>query len=230
MITAHTFDFLNELKKHNYKEWFDENRKWYESVKKEYYAFTAQVLESMKQTDDSLDLLTARDCVFRINRDIRFSKDKSPYKTNLGIFLAPYGRKKDLAGYYIHIEPGGSFAGGGLYMPMPEQLKKVRREIHYDYPTFKAILENPTFTQHFRGLDKDPGQLLKNPPKDYSADDPAIEYLKYKSFTAVTDLPDRIVLGDDFLTNLTELLTAIKPLITFLNSALLTDENGESIV
>jgi hypothetical protein len=79
-------------------------------------------------------------------------------------------------------------------------------------------------------LDKDPGQLLKNPPKDYSADDPAIEYLKYKSFTAVTDLPDRIVLGDDFLTHLTGILTAIKPLITFLNTALLTDENGESIV
>ena len=230
MITQNILHFLDELSKNNNKEWFDANRKWYASVKKEYYDLATEILDRMKLVDESLEMVQAKDCVFRINRDIRFSKDKSPYKTNLGIFMAPYGRKKELAGYYIHIQQNQSFAGGGLYMPMPDQLKKVRREIHYDYTQFHAILTAPSFTRYYRGLDQDQAMILKNPPKEYSADDPAIEYLKYKSFTAVSDLDDKTITASDFTDKMVDMLTAIKPLITFLNEALLTDENGIRIM
>jgi uncharacterized protein (TIGR02453 family) len=226
MISQNLLDFYAALKVNNNKVWFDENRKWYESVKKEYLALTGKILEELKSLDHSLEMLQVKDCTFRINRDIRFSPDKSPYKTNLGLNFAPYGKKMMLAGYYIHIAAGQSFAGGGLYMPMAPELKKVRKEIHYCHNEFSSILQDPVFARTFGSLDRDPGTVLSRPPKEFTADDPAIEWLKLKSFTAVTTIDDNLLTSEDFVPHVIEIMKAIKPLIGFLNNALLSDENG----
>ena len=226
MVSQNILNFYSALKANNNKVWFDENRKWYESVKKEYQSLTGKILDELKSVYNSLEMLQVKDCTFRINRDIRFSPDKSPYKTNLGINFAPYGKKMMLAGYYIHIESGQSFAGGGLYMPMSPELKKVRKEIHYCYDEFLSIIQNPVFNGTFGSLDRDPGTVLSRPPKEFTSDDPAIEWLKLKSFTAVKPIEDKLLTSSDFVPHIIKIMKAIKPLIGFLNNALLSDENG----
>ena len=132
--------FLRKLKKNNNKPWFEANRNGYTEAKQEVETFLEGLIASYGKTDDAISRLTPKDCMFRINRDVRFSKDKSPYKTNFGAFINPGGKKSTLAGYYLHIEPGASFAGGGLWMPMPAELAKIRQEIDYNLPEFTAIL------------------------------------------------------------------------------------------
>lgn len=226
MVSESLLQFFRELRNNNNKEWFDQNRKRYEQVRKEYHDLTAALLEAMKKEDESLEMVQLKDCTFRINKDIRFSKDKSPYKTNLGINIVPYGKKMLLAGYYLHIEEGQSFAGGGLYMPMTPELKKVRKEIHYSYDEFLNIIQNVDFKNTFGSLDRDPGLVLSRPPRDYSIEDPAIEWLKLKSYTAVRNIDDSLLRSKDLIPEVVRILKTIKPLIGFLNSALLSDENG----
>lgn len=145
MVQPTTIEFLKELKSNNSKSWFDQNRKRYDIMKSDYISLAGRILEQMKDIDPSLDMVTAKDCIFRINRDVRFSADKSPYKTNLGIALHPGGKKFNLAAYYLHIEPGQSFIGGGLWMPEAPLLSKVRKEIHYFYHDLVDILNNPLY-------------------------------------------------------------------------------------
>ena len=114
MLQNPTLQFLKQLKKNNNKQWFDANRKKYESAKNDFTIFLQDVLNDFCKTDTGLIALAAKDCLFRINRDIRFSKDKSPYKTNFGASINTGGKKSFKAGYYLHIEPGQSFVGGGL--------------------------------------------------------------------------------------------------------------------
>src|ERR1051325_10599551 len=129
MLQTTTLKFLKDLKKNNTKEWFDANRKAYESAKKDFEGLVESVIEQFCKKDEEIGSLKPKDCMFRINRDIRFSKDKSPYKTNFGAFINKGGKKSIYAGYYFHCEPGENFVGGGLWMPMPDALKKVRQEI-----------------------------------------------------------------------------------------------------
>lgn len=226
MVSESLLQFFRELRNNNNKEWFDQNRKRYEQVRKEYHDLTTALLDAMKKEDESLEMVQMKDCTFRINKDIRFSKDKSPYKTNLGINIIPYGKKMLLAGYYLHIEEGQSFAGGGLYLPMAPELKKVRKEIHYSYDEFLNIIQNVDFKNTFGSLDRDPGLVLSRPPRDYSIEDPAIEWLKLKSYTAVTNIDDSLLRSKDLIPEVVRIMKTIKPLIGFLNSALLSDENG----
>src|SRR6266567_3625593 len=129
MLQPSTLKFLKELKKNNNKSWFDAHRKEYETAKADFEKFIQSVLDRHSKNDADLKELVAKKCMFRINRDVRFSKDKSPYKTNFGASMNKGGRKSILAGYYFHCEPSESFVGGGLWMPMPDDLKKVRTEI-----------------------------------------------------------------------------------------------------
>ena len=230
MLQNDSIHFLRDLKENNHKSWFDVNRKRYEALKKDYHGLVENILTPMKSLDESLDMLQVKDCVFRINRDIRFSKDKSPYKTYLGVNLAPYGKKMQLAGYYMHFDEGQSFCGGGVYMPMAPELKKVRSEIHYCFEEFKSIIDNPVFVNTFGGLDVNPSITLSRPPKDYTSDDPAIDWLKLKSFTAVRSFEDDLFSSDQLSPTVLKTFTAIKPLIRFINRALLSDENGNRII
>ncbi len=184
------------------------------------------ILEEIKKVDETLDLLSAKDCTFRINKDIRFSKDKTPYKTNLGIGLHPFGKKMQLAAYYIHIEEGQSFVGGGLWMPEALLLAKLRKEINYFYPDLQGILADPNFKKTYGELSIDPGQKLSRPPKGYDAENPAIEFLKLKSFTASRSIPDNMLTSEKLIPFLKESLTALKPMISFINRGLMSDEDG----
>ena len=226
MVQPTTIEFLKELKSNNSKSWFDQNRKRYDKMKSDYISLAGRILEQMKDIDPSLDMVTAKDCIFRINRDVRFSADKSPYKTNLGIALHPGGKKFNLAAYYLHIEPGQSFIGGGLWMPEAPLLSKVRKEIHYFYHDLVDILNNPLYKKTFGSLDVEDGQKLTRPPKGYDAEDPAIEFLKLKSFIASTPLPDEMLTSDKLVGHIIDTFTILKPLIGFINRGLMSDPDG----
>src|SRR6266480_2770376 len=141
MLHPLTLKFLKDLKKHNNKAWFDANRAAYETAKIDFENFIQSLLDRHGKNDADLTDLLARKCMFRINRDIRFSKDKSPYKTNFGASMDKGGKKSGFAGYYFHLEPGKSFVGGGLWMPAPDVVKKVRQEIDYCFDEFKRSLK-----------------------------------------------------------------------------------------
>jgi uncharacterized protein (TIGR02453 family) len=176
--------------------------------------FIDKVIHGVAASDSDIQLLSASDCTFRIYRDVRFSKNKDPYKINMGAVIRRGGRKSDYAAYYLHLEPGNSFAGGGRWMPSPEMLKAIRYEI-YNFPhDFEAIISHPDFVKHFGALEND---RLKRPPKDFPADAPMIDYLKYKSFTAVQSFTDEQVKNDAFLLDAIAAFKAIQPLLRFLN-------------
>jgi uncharacterized protein (TIGR02453 family) len=166
MFLPSTVSFLKELKKNNNKPWFDNHRDKYLSAKTDFENFIEKVLAVTAVFDADIKELTAKNCTFRINRDIRFSKDKTPYKINMGASLNRGGKKSIFAGYYFHLEPGGkSFAGGGLWMPMPPELKKLRQEIDYCYPEFTKIITSAAFTKQYPGLEMNEGNKLVNVPK-----------------------------------------------------------------
>jgi len=224
MLTQNTLEFYRELRRNNHKEWFDRNRKWYEEVKKDTLRFTGELLARIQAFDPSIGHLQPKDCIFRINRDIRFSADKTPYKTHLGIFMTPGGRKLDFAGYYMHIdEEGSSFAGGGCYMPQAEALKKIRREISGFTEDLEEILKAKAFRATFGAFDQEEGVVLKRPPKGFEADHPAIEYLKFKSFTATRELEPTLFTDPKGIDVVVKIMKDLKPLNDFLNRALRTE-------
>jgi uncharacterized protein (TIGR02453 family) len=149
---------------------------------------------------------------------VRFSKDKSPYKTNYGAFIANGGRKSKYAGYYIHLEDGKSMIGGGIYMPATEVVKKVRNEIYYNVDEFKALLSDSNFLKYFSGLED--FDKLKRPPKDFPADFEHIDLLKYKSYAVMHSLTNEIVTRVNFIEYILEVLNAMKPLNDFINRAI----------
>ena len=217
MITKSTLDFLSELKENNSKEWFDTNRKRYEAVKKEMNATVQQLINGIAAFDPPVANLKPKDCTFRINRDIRFSKDKSPYKTNVGAFISRGGKKSPHAGYYIHIEPGNCFLGGGMYGPASDVLNSVRQEIDYNTEEFKKIINSKQFKDLFGELR---GEQLKTSPKGYPNDHPEIELLRYKSYLMMHNLKDAEVINDGFIDRVTTIFKGMQPLNEFLNRSL----------
>lgn len=223
MISEHTLTFLKELKTNNNRDWFLDNKQRYELVKKEYYQFTADLLETMKSMDATLEPLEVKKCVFRINRDIRFSKDKSPYKTHLGVWFSTAAKNAEAAGYYLHIDPENPFVGGGIYCPQPDQIQKIRKEIHFFYDDLTSILNDKKFVSNYKMLNRDENTTLKNPPRGYEKDDPAIEHLKLKSFTATENFDPKIITQKNFLPLMAEKMITLQPLIAFINRALETE-------
>ncbi|MDZ4759118.1 MAG: DUF2461 domain-containing protein [Bacteroidota bacterium] len=213
-----TFIFLKKLKENNTKEWFDANRKQYEIIKKDFNGFVKTLLGDIQKWDKSIIGLEPKDCIFRINRDIRFSKDKSPYKTNIGAGISMGGRKSMSAGYYIHLEPGNkSMLAGGMYMPESDVLKKIRQEIDYNHAGFLKIINHKDFKKHFGTLT---GETLSSVPKGYDAQNKAIEYLKHKSFLMVHSIKDTDFKNPDIYKHLLQVLKSMKPLDDFLNESL----------
>lgn len=224
MLAKESLQFLDDLKKNNNREWFQENKKRYEVFKKDYHQLVSDFLDVMKPLDPSLELLEIKDCTFRINRDIRFSKDKSPYKSHLGVWMSAGAKGANRSGYYVHIEKGGSFIAGGFYSPDAEELKKVRKEIAFFYDDLQEILNDKNFKKEFGSLDVNENNSLKSMPRGYEKDHPAIEFLKLKSFTASQTYDISEVTKKDFVKKMSQKLIALKPLNDFINRALDTEE------
>lgn len=221
MLQPATLKFLKDLKKNNNKPWFDVNRNRYELAKKDFEIFIQSVIDSFGKKDKSISLLKAKDCMFRINRDIRFSKDKSPYKSNFGASINKGGRKAmNSAGYYFHLEPGQCFVGGGLYQPMPDELKKLRQEIDYNFNDFKKITGAGKFKSLYGDLDKSPEFLLSRVPKGFEPDNPAAEYLRLKSYIAMVALNDAELTTKDLVKKTVAAFETLQPLIQFINKGL----------
>lgn len=223
MLSKDTLEFLADLKANNNRDWFLGNKKRYETVKKDYHQLVGSLLETLKPLDSALEMLEVKDCTFRINRDIRFSKDKSPYKTNLGIWISAGSKHTEASGYYLHIENGSCFVGGGLYCPQPDQLQKIRKEIHFFYDDLLEILNEKKFQSTYQNLTRDENSTLKNPPKGYDKEDPAIEYLKLKSFTAIQKFDSKLVTQKDFVPIIAEKMMVLKPFNNFIDRALYTE-------
>lgn len=218
MLQTSTLKFLKDLKKNNNKPWFDKNRKAYEEAKADFAAFIQAVIDQHGKNDPSIKSLRAKDCMFRINRDIRFSKDKSPYKPNFGASINKDGRKAwNSAGYYFHLEPGGCFTGGGIYMPEPDTLKKVRQEIDYNLADFKKIVQSKKFKSVFGELDQSAEFLLSRVPKGYEPDNPAAAFLRLKSFIAMTKLSDTDLTSKQLVKKTVAAFQALQPLVEFIN-------------
>ncbi len=219
MLQPSTLKFLKDLKKNNNKPWFEKNRKVFESAKEDFAGFIQQVIGQFGKKDRSIAGLKAKDTTFRINRDVRFSKDKSPYKDNMGAYMSRGGKKSVFAGYYFHCQPGRCFMGGGLWMPMPPELNKVRQEIDYNFAAFKKIIGSKQFKTIYGDLSRDAEYTLTRLPKGYETDNPAAEYLKLKSFVALAPLKETDITSKDLLKKTVATFSALQPMIEFLNEA-----------
>ncbi len=220
MISSSSISFLNALKKNNNKPWFDKNREKYLDSKNNFEEFVAELLHKMILFDDDMKDLIVKNCCFRINRDIRFSKNKTPYKINLSASFNRGGKKSIFAGYYFHLQPGGnSFVGGGLWRPEPVELKKLRQEIDYCFPEFKKIIHAQAFKKNYGELEKDENQMLVNVPKGYNKENPAAGFLRMKSFVATKNISDADVLSPKLGNEIIQSFKALLPLVKFINRA-----------
>ena len=220
MISKEALQFLEDLIANNNTEWMHANKKRYDNYKKDYHSFIASILAEMKPLDPSLEPLEVKNCTFRINRDIRFSKDKSPYKTNMGVWMSQDKNRKNAPGYYIHFEKGNCFIAGGVWCPEPSELKQIRKEIEFFHDDLEAVLTDKKFTSEFSGLDKSEGNVLKKAPKDFDPNHPAIELLKLKSFTASHKINEKDFTDKDFSKKIAKQLIALKPMNDFLRRAM----------
>jgi uncharacterized protein (TIGR02453 family) len=221
MIQAATLKFLKDLKKNNVKEWFDDNRKAYENAKDDFIEFTQQLINGVSKFDNAIlqAQLDPKKCITRLNRDVRFSKDKSPYKTNFFAMINQGGKKSNLACYYLQLQPGNSFTGGGVYMPMPPELQKFRQEIDYNFKEWINIVESKSFKKVFTKGIQSP-ETLSRPPKGFEETNPAIEYLKMKGFFTTNQLTDEILQSKTCIKTILQNFETAKPAIDFLNRAL----------
>lgn len=206
--------YLGRLSKNNTKQWFDRNRAEYQAVMDAFGSFVGGLITEVGRKED-LEGITPKDCIMRIFRDVRFSKDKSPYRTELGAGIIPGGRTSGRLGYHVRVAPNGaSMVAGGLYDPTPQQLSRFRDAIIRDAGRFKAILGSASFRKHFGSLW---GESLKTSPKGYDRDHPEIGLLKRKQICAVQAFSDKEVLSTGFQKHVVESMRAMKPFIDYLN-------------
>ena len=221
MITNATLAFLRELKGHNERTWFTEHKSDYQQAYSEMLDTVIQLLVAISGFDKGIGAagLDPKSCIMRINRDIRFSKDKSPYKTNFFAFINRGGRKSPWGGYYLHLEPGGTFAGGGIYMPEPAILEQTRREIDAHFREWESIIADKEFSLQFPEGILPSGKLVR-PPKGYEPANPAMEYLKFKGYYTQRFFSDHEITDSGFVEELANTFRAVHPLVEFLNGAL----------
>jgi uncharacterized protein (TIGR02453 family) len=219
MLQKSTLQFLQNLKLNNNKPWMDANRTAYEAAKADWEQMVNEVIAHLSKTEPLLADLQAKGCTFRMNRDVRFSKNKEPYKCNFGASIKLGGKKSPYAGYYFHVEPGSVFVAGGYWLPEAPILNKIRQEIDYGFADFKKAISSKKFKETYAdGLSTE--YTLVNPPKGYDAENPAIEFLKRKSFTVSCIVPDKNLLAKDAAKQVAAQLSTLKPFIDFLNRAI----------
>ena len=220
MISENTLAFLRELKANNERAWFMEHKGEYQHAYGEMLGTVIQLLVAISAFDQDIvaSHLDPKSCIMRINRDIRFSKEKSPYKTNFFAFINKGGRKSPWGGYYIHLEPDATFAGGGIYMPEPVVLEQTRREIDGHFEEWQSIVMVREFAAQFpEGVL--PSGKLQRPPKGYESTNPAIEYLKFKGYYTQRFFADSEVTAPGFVEEVAKSFLAVNPLVQFLNRA-----------
>jgi uncharacterized protein (TIGR02453 family) len=208
--------FLEELKKNNHKEWMDNHKERYQQARQEFESLVGILIEKITLFDESIAGIQLKNCIFRQNRDIRFSNDKRPYKENMGAFISGQGKKAVDGGYYIHLEPGKSMLAGGSYMPSADVLSRIRQEIDYNPEGLISFTRGKPFNTYFGDF---AGERLKTSPKGYPADHPNIRLLNLKSLIVTHTLTDKQVTGENFIPYATEVFSAMKPLNDFLRTA-----------
>jgi uncharacterized protein (TIGR02453 family) len=218
MIQKSTLRFLKSLKRNNNREWFNKNKHLYEDAKKDFEIFVDALIHRLSDFDPTLIGLQAKDCTFRIYKDIRFSKDKTPYKTNMGAAINEGGRKMPIPGYYFHLQPGECFLAGGLYMPTPDRLLAVRKAVASSGRKFRRILNSKDYKKYWELWE----DKLKTAPKGFPKNHPDVDLLKYKSFIAFHNISDELVLSSKLMDYSIKAFKTLKPLIEFLKEANLT--------
>jgi len=222
MIDIATMHFLVDLSLNNSKQWFDEHRKEYDLAKLNFIEFVQHVIDMHGVNDKAIRDIKAKDCLFRINRDVRFSNNKSPYKTNFGASISIGGKKAMRnAGYYFHLEPDNAFMGGGLYGPDVDVLNIMRNAISKDLSTFEKIVKAPKFKAIYVGLNDNDEYSLKRVPKGFDDADPAAAYLKLKGYVAMAKMEDQDLLSKDAVKKTVESFKALQPLIEYINQAVI---------
>ncbi|NLR59636.1 DUF2461 domain-containing protein [Chitinophaga polysaccharea] len=218
MLQPSTLKFLKSLRLNNNKVWFDEHKTEYQAAKADFESMVQQLIDGLAKQEPSMQGLQLKDCVFRIYKDVRFSKDKTPYKVNLAASFQAGGKKSTLAGYYFHMEPGGnSFAGGGLWMPGAPELKKLRQEIDYNFQEFEQLISHKEFIKQFGKIE---GEALKTAPQGYQPDNPAIAYLKLKSFVVSHPFTDEACTQPALVREILKTFAIMQPFIQFINRAM----------
>ncbi|UOU99850.1 DUF2461 domain-containing protein [Chryseobacterium daecheongense] len=215
-----TFEFLKQLQQNNNREWFAQHKAEYDAVVKESKAFFNQVYTELQEHDNLKGIH-----IFRIYRDVRFSKDQTPYKTNFGV---GYSRSKPMlrGGYYIQIEPGNSFVGGGFWGPDAKDLLRIRKEFENSTAEIEKITSDKTFVQYFKEIK---GDSVKTAPRGFDKDHPAIDLIRKKQYVVMRKFTDKEVLSNDFQKEAVLTLLAMRPFFDYMSEVLTTDLNGESL-
>ena len=213
-------DFLKQLKANNNREWFAAHKDSYLEAKKSFEELVTTLIPKIGEIDEDVKYLTPPECIYRIYRDVRFSPDKSPYKTYFGAYMAPRGgRKSILGGYYVHLEPDSCMLGGGIYCPEPGALKKIRQSVYENYDELEEILNDPQFVSVFGKMYSD--ESLKKAPAGFPADFKGMEHLKFKHFLASHFLTDSAVLKEDLTVYAPEVFKALRPFNRFFNEVII---------
>jgi len=224
-ISPSNLEFLKLLKKNNNRDWFNANKEKYLKEYNDIVLFADALLLEMNK-HDVIENPSGKKCLHRIYRDTRFSKEKTPYKTNWsGSFQR--ATKKRRGGYYFHLEPGNCFIAGGFWDPEPKDLKRIRDEFTFDDASFRKIITNKKFVNTF---DKLLGEQIKTTPKGFDPMSPAIDLLRYKQFLVVKNFSDKEAFSDSFIKQIIETYKAMRPFFDYMTEVLTTDENGISIV
>ncbi len=209
------YDFLSALAANNNREWFHDHKEWYLEVKEQVDDFTRQLIDRIAQFDPAAAYLTPAQCTYRIYRDTRFSADKTPYKTHIGVVVCPGGSKKSYrCAYYVHFEPGHSFLGGGCWCPTPPLLKEIRKSIYHNIDEYLEIVNNPDFKALYGFPGHDP---LKTAPKDFPKDWPYIDYIKPREYTVLAPKSDSDFCAPDMLDMVAANFRILKPYNDFIN-------------
>lgn len=218
-IKPKTLEFLTNLALNNNRDWFLVNKVSYETAQQNVVAFADYLLAQLQKIDSSIpNTLTGKKSVMRIYRDVRFSKDKTPYKNSFGIGFSSVGKNGNYPGYYFQIQPNNSFVAGGYWMPEAAHLKAIRQEIDYNTTQFKTIIEDEEFLNYFEGLSQT--DKLKTCPKGYNPDNENIELLKLKSFTVFHSFTDEEIVNINVIGEIVKGLSLIYPLTNFIKNAL----------
>ena len=220
MIDQETLQFLEDLGRNNYKEWFHEHKDRYQKARANFLEVVQELIYGISAFDPLIarQQLEPKKTIMRINRDIRFSKDKTPYKTNFFTFLNPGGKKAATAGYYLSVSPNDSFLGGGIYMPDNDTLYKIRMGIEGDFEEWKNLLNKQSFKNVYGEVK--PSGSLKNPPRGFDKESPAVEYLKYKGYYTQKMLSAQELTQSAFVDQALRDLEAAEPLVKFINREL----------
>lgn len=217
MVPVEIFDFLKDLEVNNNREWFQVNKERYQNAKAAFEITTLKMISLVSEVDSNIGIVEPKDCIFRIYRDTRFSKNNLPYKNNFGAYVNRGGRKSPFAGYYLHVQPSNSFVACGIHMPDSQVLKAVREDIYHFPDEFKKIVQNQQLQNVFGSV---VGEKLKVGPKGFNKDFKDIELIKYKSYNLVKYLQDDDLVNSNFEKKVSKYLTLMLPFNNFFNTVI----------